>query len=1232
MTDQELVENIIKYSGGKENIRNVTNCMTRLRFEIKNERFFDVEKIKLIEGVLSVVADRKNYPEIVLGPGRCRKCADICREQGLYSLNDKNMNADGDWKNNKNKIKSSEKNNSVKNILKTFGDVFVPLIPGVIVAGICAGIAMLISQCIPDYKNDKVISVIYQLLSLVNISFMTYINAWVGYRAAEKFGATPILGGMLGMITNLDGINEISKIFGLWDESMPLASILRTGKGGILAVLITVIILAKLEKWIRKHIPENLDTIFTPLISIIVCSFIHIIIIMPLMGFVSTIICDVVEMGCMSDNVFVRLIVGYLSALLFLPLVAMGMHHGLIAIYSVQLEKLGYVTLYPSLAMAGAGQVGAAIALYIIAKRINNKQLCKVIGGALPAGILGIGEPLIYGVTLPLGKPFITAGLGAGFGGAFIMMKQVASTTWGPSGILALFIMTAGPNKAIKSMIYYVIGLIISIVMGFIITYLLFSEKELVSQDSENESEDVNNIIKKSKVNFDEINNELNNRFENEKDSKNEINNLSCNTDNTKQKENFTDINANMKILRGKSATTGIAMAEVVLWDNYIEVKEKKITNIDEEIKRFDNAYNKVLMEMEKLKNNVDEKTAEIVEARKMILEDNNFITDIKNKIKNGYESSYAVSVIGKLKFEEFNNMENEYLRARSIDINDITKKLISVLCNVNNREVLNFSSIVVAEEITPEDISNATSSNIVGFATKKGTVTSHASIVASNLGIPYVFDIDYNINEIKDAKLAIIDSDNATFILNPDRNTYEEYSKRKNEEEKLKSNNKILSNNFDNELEKFNINVYANIAGPNDIDMVLENGANGIGLYRTEFLYMKKDVAPSEDEQFEAYKSVLTKMGNKEVIIRTMDIGADKEAKCLSLSHEENPALGKRAIRICLDNTDLFRTQLRALLRAAVYGNEKIMFPMIASVDEIKDIKVQIKISEDELKEKNVNYKVPPIGIMIETPAAAVLSSELAKEVDFFSIGTNDLTQYTLAVDRTGKELDRFYRPCDEAVLRLIKMTVDGAKTKNIPVGICGEIGGDINIIPKLLEIGVNEFSMAPSKIFKAKQKIVECLKEKTKCDKNNNYIEKFENNKQDNVNKKITNNDSLVSPIDGEIIPMDQIPDKAFSSGSLGRCIGIKPINGNVYAPIDGEVISIAETKHAIGIRSNNGGEILIHFGIDTVKLNGKGFELKVKEGDKVSKGDLLLIGDLNVIESEGFSPIVIVAITKE
>lgn len=1182
MNDQELVLNIVKYVGGKENIKTVTNCMTRLRFELKDGSLFNVEGIKSLDGVLSVVHDRLEYPEIVLGPGRCRKCADICREQGLYSKDNDKASVDDNWESNKSKIKNSQNDNMIKNILKSFGEVFVPLIPGVIVAGICAGVAMLITQCIPDYKNNTFLAITYQVLSLINVSFMTYINAWVGYRVAEKFGATPILGGMLGMITNLDGINEISKIIGLWDENAPLASILRAGKGGILAVFIGVIILAKVEKWIRKHMPENLDTIGSPLITILLCSTIHMIVIMPIMGFVSTLICDVVEMGCMSNNPIVRVIIGYISSLIFLPLVSMGMHHGLIAIYSVQLEKLGFVTLYPSLAMAGAGQVGAAIAIYMIAKKVKNNQICKVINGALPAGILGIGEPLIYGVTLPLGKPFITAGLGAGFGGAFMMLKQVAATTWGPSGILALFIMTAGPNTAVMSMIYYVIGLIISTVMGFLFTKFLFSEKDF------NTEIDIKNIATKE-----------------DKDIISNINSFNVNN------------NKPMKVLKGKSVTNGIVIAKVSLWQSVQNVEEKHVTNIDDEINRFDKAYNEVLLEMEKTKNNVDEKAAEIIEARKMMLEDKSFIDAIKNKIKESFAAEYAAFVVGNEKAKEMEKMDNEYLRARSTDIHDIANKLINVLCGDGSRKSLDTPSIVFAEEVTPEEISSANTNKVLAFVTRKGSAASHASIIASNMGIPYVFSVNYDEKEIQGADFAIVDADNATIILDPDEKTFAEYKEKKEKEEKVKENNKILSKDIDEELKKCGIAVYANIAGPDDVDMVLENGAGGIGLYRTEFLYMKADKVPTEDEQYEAYKNVLVKMGDKEVIIRTMDIGADKEAKCLNLPHEENPALGKRAIRICLDDVELFRTQLRALLRAAVYGHEKIMFPMIACAKEIDDIKEQIKIAEEELKEKNISYKVPPIGIMIETPAAAIMSSELAKRVDFFSIGTNDLTQYTLAVDRTGKNLDRFYRADDEAVLRLIKMTVDGAKTAGIPVGICGEIAGNVDIIPKLIEIGVNEFSMAPTKILKVKQKVSEIIKLKDN------------KSKKDSVEDLV---EELFAPADGDIVSMKDIPDKAFSSGGLGNCIGINPENGNVYAPCDGVITSIAETKHAIGIKSKNGKEILIHVGIDTVTLKGQGFELYVKDGDSIKKGDLLLKCDVDYIKNKGLSPMVIMAITKE
>ncbi len=304
-----------------------------------------------------------------------------------------------------------------------------------IAAGLCAGIASLIAQLIPNYANIPAWNIVYTLLSLINKAFMTYITAWAGYRAAERFGATPILGGMLGLITSLDGINTISAALGLYNDAQPLRSILQAGKGGVLAVIAGVLVLSYIEKKIRKIIPDSLDVVFTPLLSLIIVVIPYILIIMPLFGYVSSAIVWVFGKACMAENPIIRILTGYLAAAIFLPLVATGTHHGMVALYSVQLQEIGYITLYPALAMAGAVQVGAALAIMRKAKKKKNKQLVSIIRGALPAGILGIGEPLIYGVTLPLGKPFITAGIGAGFGGAFVMLMQVASTTWGAVGI-----------------------------------------------------------------------------------------------------------------------------------------------------------------------------------------------------------------------------------------------------------------------------------------------------------------------------------------------------------------------------------------------------------------------------------------------------------------------------------------------------------------------------------------------------------------------------------------------------------------------------------------------------------------------------------------------------------------------------------------------------------------------------------------------------------------------------
>ena len=371
------------------------------------------------------------------------------------------------------------KQNRIRTAMRVIGDIFIPLLPGIITAGLCGGVASLISQAVPGFAEHNVWAFIHQILTLINTAMMTFLTAWAGYRAAERFGGTPILGGMLGMITSLDGINQIASIMGLYNSAIPLDSVLCSGKGGVLAVIAGALLIAFVEKTIRSVMPASIDVVFTPLLTMFLCVIPYIVFIMPLFGYASGGIVWLFSRACLSENTLIRAVSGYFAAAVFLPMVATGMHHGLVALYSVQLQELGYVTLYPALAMAGAGQVGAAFALWRKAKKVGNNNLCSVISGALPAGLLGVGEPLIYGVTLPLGKPFLTAGLGAGFGGAFIMATQVASTTWGPSGLLGAFVMTAGPGGSVRSVLMYLAALIISYIGGYLITKTLYREEEL---------------------------------------------------------------------------------------------------------------------------------------------------------------------------------------------------------------------------------------------------------------------------------------------------------------------------------------------------------------------------------------------------------------------------------------------------------------------------------------------------------------------------------------------------------------------------------------------------------------------------------------------------------------------------------------------------------------------------------------------------------------------------------
>ncbi|MFR1822745.1 MAG: PTS transporter subunit EIIC [Clostridium saudiense] len=473
MTNLELAQKIVELIGGKDNVLKVANCMTRLRVTLKDESKVNSEELKKTVGILGIVQDG-SYIQIVLGPGKAKKVADICIEELKLP---KDTLVAGDWKENKATIKGTQKENKFKKAINVIANIFIPLIPAIIAAGIFNGLASLITtlQGQGTLPAEGFWQVTQLMFSLIGGAFLGYFAIYTGINSAKQFGATEALGGMIGAISIGSNIVAISQTFGLYDEAVPLNSILTTGKGGIIGVIMGVYILAKIEKAIRKRMPDVLELILTPLLSLLITAILFVFIIMPLAGFISDGLVALLSIIINSSNPVVSVISGYILAALFLPMVLLGLHHGLIPIYAVQLEAMGGVSLFPVLAMAGAGQVGAAIAIYLIARRVKNERLKQVIVGALPAGFLGVGEPLIYGVTLPMFKPFITAGLGAGFGGAYVMLTHVLANAWGPSGLVAIAIMQ--PN----SMLNYFIGLCISYIAGFIITYFTIKDSDVAS-------------------------------------------------------------------------------------------------------------------------------------------------------------------------------------------------------------------------------------------------------------------------------------------------------------------------------------------------------------------------------------------------------------------------------------------------------------------------------------------------------------------------------------------------------------------------------------------------------------------------------------------------------------------------------------------------------------------------------------------------------------------------------
>ena len=539
-----------------------------------------------------------------------------------------------------------------------------------------------------------------------------------------------------------------------------------------------------------------------------------------------------------------------------------------------------------------------------------------------------------------------------------------------------------------------------------------------------------------------------------------------------------------MQSYQGKSVYKGIAMGPVVvLKKNDYQVKRTRIEDPEAEIKRVDEALEKSKEQLQKLYDKavqeVGEASAAIFEVHQMMLEDDDYLEAIQNTIRTEQiNAEYAVAATGDNFAEMFASMDDDYMKARSADIKDISERLVRNLSGQDDADLSSIEpSIIVADDLSPSETVQMDKEKILAFVTVHGSTNSHTAILARMMNIPALIGVDMDLEELHTGMEAVVDGFQGTVIFEPDETVKAQTTEKMAEEaEKLRLLQE-LKGKENVTLDGHKINIYANIGSVGDIGYVMENDAGGIGLFRSEFLYLGRNDFPTEEEQFQAYKQAVQMMAGKKVIIRTLDIGADKQVDYFNLGNEDNPAMGYRAIRICLKQPEIFKTQLRALLRAAVYGNLSIMYPMITSTEEVKKIYEIVAEVEEELKAQEIQYKIPEQGIMIETPAAAIISDRLAEMVDFFSIGTNDLTQYTLAIDRQNEKLDEFYNPHHEALLRMIQMVVDNAHKCGKWAGICGELGADTTLTEEFVRMGLDELSVAPSMVLKLR-KIVREMK----------------------------------------------------------------------------------------------------------------------------------------------------------
>jgi phosphoenolpyruvate-protein phosphotransferase (PTS system enzyme I) len=537
-----------------------------------------------------------------------------------------------------------------------------------------------------------------------------------------------------------------------------------------------------------------------------------------------------------------------------------------------------------------------------------------------------------------------------------------------------------------------------------------------------------------------------------------------------------------MQIYNGKSVFGGIAIGKISVYQKKEQqVKRVKIDDPEQEMARYEKAKAEGIKQLQglydKALREVGEANAAIFEVHQMMMEDDGYNESVENIIRSqGVNAEYAVATTGDNYAQMFSAMDDDYMRERAADVRDISERLLTILNGEETGAVdADEPKIIVAEDLAPSETVQLDKDKVLSFVTVKGSLNSHTAILARTMAIPALVNTSVSLESEMDGRLGIVDGADGTFYVDPDEETLAEMKKRQEEDLSRKQLLLTLKGKENVTLDGQKVMLYANIGNIKDLATVIQNDAGGIGLFRSEFIYLEKEDFPTEEEQFQIYRQVAQTMAGKRVIIRTLDIGADKQCDYFHMEHEENPALGCRAIRICLTRPEIFKTQLRALFRASAFGKIAIMYPMITSVQEVRKIKEIVEEVKAELTSQGVEFGNPEQGIMIETPAAAIISDDLAKEVDFFSIGTNDLSQYTMAIDRQNPQLDLFFDSHHPAVLRMISLVVENAHKAGIWAGICGELGADQSLTKEFLAMGVDELSVSPGSILPLRKIILE-------------------------------------------------------------------------------------------------------------------------------------------------------------